>query len=100
MSAQKSFFLCPFDHFNAWSASLPFLKAIADTQYQNLIALKRFTLVQSWFFFYVMYLVHFPAGSALILFLSIFGNKIGVLKCLALFQGKELQVTRLKVICF
>ena len=37
-----------------------------------------------------MYLVHFPAGSALILFLSIFGNKIGVLKCLALFQGKEL----------
>ena len=32
--------------------------------------------------------------------LSIFGYKIGVLKSPALFQGKDLQVTRFKVVCF
>ena len=40
--------------------------------------------------------MHFPAGAASILFLSIFGHKIGVLKSPALFHGKELQVTRFK----
>ena len=42
----------------------------------------------------------FPARAASILFLSIFGHKVGVLKSRALFQGKELQVTRIKVTCF
>ena len=32
--------------------------------------------------------------------LSTFGHNIGVLKSPALFQGKELQVTRFKVTCF
>ena len=41
--------------------------------------------------------MHFPARLASISFLSIFGHKIGILKSPALFQGKELQVTRLKV---
>ena len=44
--------------------------------------------------------MHFPERAASILFLSIFGHKIGVLKSPALFQGKELQVTRFKVTCF
>ena len=44
--------------------------------------------------------MHFPARAASILFLSIFGHKIGVLKSPTLFQGKELQVTRFKVMCF
>ena len=44
--------------------------------------------------------MHFPARAASILFLSIFGHKIGVVKSPALFQGKELQVTRFKVTCF
>ena len=43
----------------------------------------------------------FPArAAASILFLSIFGHKIGVLKSPALFQGKELQVTCFKIMCF
>ena len=42
----------------------------------------------------------FPARAASIVFLSIFGDKVGVLKSPALFQEKELQVTRFKVICF
>ena len=33
--------------------------------------------------------MHFPARAALILFLSIFGHKIGVLKSPALFRGKS-----------
>ena len=41
-----------------------------------------------------MQLVRFPAHAASILFLSIFRHKIGVRKSPALFQGKELQVTR------
>ena len=43
-----------------------------------------------------MKVVHFPAHATLILFLSIFGHKF-VLKSPALLQGKELQVTRFKV---
>ena len=35
--------------------------------------------------------MHFPPRAALILFLSIFGHKIGVLKTPALFHGKELK---------
>ena len=38
-----------------------------------------------------MHFMHFPTHAALILFLCIFGHKIGVLKFPALFQGKELQ---------
>ena len=41
--------------------------------------------------------MYFPAPAASILFLSIFGHKIGVLKSPALFQGKEFQVTRFKL---
>ena len=48
----------------------------------------------------VTLLAYFPTRAASILFLSIFGHKIGVLKFPALFQGKELQVTRFKVTCF
>ena len=44
--------------------------------------------------------MHFPVRAASILFLFIFGYKIDVLKSSALFQGKELQVTRFKVTCF
>ena len=44
--------------------------------------------------------MHFSAGAASILVLSILGQKIGVLKSPALFQGKEMQVTRFKVMCF
>ena len=44
--------------------------------------------------------MHFPAHAAAILFLSIFGHKIGDPKSPALFQGKELQVTRFKVTFF
>ena len=40
---------------------------------------------------------NFPGRTAAILFLSIFGHEIAVLKCPDLFQGKELQVTRFKV---
>ena len=36
-----------------------------------------------------MLLVHFPARAAVILFLSIFGHKIDVLKSSALFQGNK-----------
>lgn len=39
----------------------------------------------------------FPVRAALILFLSILGHKIGVLKSTALFQEKELQVTLFKI---
>ena len=44
--------------------------------------------------------MHFAVRAALILFLSIFGHEIGVVKSPALFQGKELQVTRFKVMFF
>ena len=44
--------------------------------------------------------MHFPARAASIFILSIFGHKIGVLKSLAFLQGKELQVTRFKVMRF
>ena len=44
--------------------------------------------------------MHFPARAASILFLSTLGHKIGVLKSPAFFQGKELQVTRFKIIYF
>ena len=44
--------------------------------------------------------MQFPASAASFLFLSMFGYKIGVLKSAALFQGKELQVTGFKVMCF
>ena len=42
--------------------------------------------------------MHFPALAALILFVSIFGHKIGVVKSAALFQGNKLQVTHFEVI--
>ena len=45
----------------------------------------------------VTYLAHFPECAASILLLFAFGHIIGVLKSQALFQGKELQVTRFKV---
>ena len=44
--------------------------------------------------------MHFPTRAVSILFLSIFGHKIGVLKSPALFQGKELQAARFKVTRF
>ena len=47
-----------------------------------------------------MYLVHFPRVQLSILFLFIFGHKIGVVKSPALFQGKELQVTCFQVMSF
>ena len=45
-------------------------------------------------------LVFFFSRAASISFLSIFGHKIAVLKSPALFQGKELQITLFKVMCF
>ena len=44
--------------------------------------------------------MHFPARAASILFLSIFGHTIGVLRSPPLFLGKELQVSPFKVTCF
>ena len=42
--------------------------------------------------------MHFLVRAASMFFWSIFGNKVGVLKSPALFQGKGLQVTRFKVV--
>ena len=44
--------------------------------------------------------MHVPARAVSILFLSIFGHKIDVLKSPALFQGNELQVTSFKFMRF
>ena len=52
-----------------------------------------FFLVKRFPFSDVTYFVHFLSDAASIVFLSIFGQKIGVLKSPALFQGKELKVT-------
>ena len=63
------------------------------------MTLKRLALVQRWVVFSLkisLFGCHL-ALAASILFLSIFGHKIGVLKPPALFQGKELQVTCFKV---
>ena len=74
---------------------------------QKLMTLKRLTLVQNRGFLSLKFSFFgcnvarvFPARAASILFFSIFGHKIGVLESPALFQGKELQVTRFKVTCF
>ena len=66
---------------------------------QKLVTLKRLTLVQSWGF--LSNIAHpFFRACGFDLILSIFGHRIGVLKSPALFQEKELQVTRFKVMCF
>ena len=71
------------------------------------MTLKCLTLVQSWGFsglkislFGLTKFVHFSTRATLMLFLSKFGRKICVLKSPASFQGKELQPTRFKVMCF
>ena len=76
--------------------------------YQKLMSLKHFTLVQSWGFcslrislFGCNLACKFSCTCSFdLIFVHIWAWNFGVLKFPALFQGKELQVTFFKVMCF